>query len=103
MNESTEDNGMKEYTPEEVMEHSLIQTQITADYQADKTTEKSWEVIRDECDSGGVLDERCNIVAASLGTGKLDFVSKRLKCGCLMIERDLLDELNWDIGPREVI
>lgn len=90
----------QEYTPEEVVEHSFIRTQATADYTPDKTTEKNWEVIRDECDSGGALDERCNIVAASLGKGNLDVIAKRLSCGCLMVAVDALDELDWDIGDK---
>lgn len=92
---------MDEYTPEQVYEQSLVRTQATANYEADKTTEKQWEVIRDECDSGGALDERCNIVRASLHGGSLDVVAKRLSCGCLMVAVDEIDELGWDIGEVE--
>lgn len=91
----------QEYTPEELVETSFVRTQATENYEADRTTEKQWEVIRDECDSGGAMDTRCNIVAASLGQGKLDVVAKRLSCGCLMVAVDELDELDWDISGTE--
>lgn len=90
----------KEYTPEELVETSFHRTQVTANYEPNKD-EKQWEVIRDECDSGGALDERCNIVAASLGKGTLDVVAKRLACGCLMVALDDLERLDWDIAGRE--
>lgn len=88
---------LEEYTLEEVVETSFHRTQVTEGYEK-STTEKNWEVIRDECDSGGALDERCNIVAASLGKGHLDVVAKRLACGCLMVAVDEIDALNWDIS-----
>lgn len=89
-----------EYTPEEVMEASFVRTQVTANHEPNRD-EKQWEVIRDECDAGEALDERCNIVAASLGKGTLDIVAKRLSCGCLMVAVDEIDKLNWDIGEIE--
>lgn len=92
---------LETYTQEEVVEQSFVRTQVTADYEPDTQTEKSWEVIRDECDAGEALDERCNIVAASLGKGKLDVVAKRLVCGCLMVALDAIEELNWDIYGTE--
>lgn len=71
---------------EEEVEYSLVRTQITEDYQPDKVTNTEWEAIREDCVSGGNLDESCNIVAASLGTGKLEVVSKRLSCGCILVK-----------------
>jgi hypothetical protein len=98
MNKDNDKNSeLEQYTPEEVVEASFIRTQVTADYEPNRE-EKQWEVIRDECDSGGALDERCNIVAASLGKGNLDVVAKRLSCGCLMVALDEIEQLNWDIG-----
>lgn len=92
---------LETYTPEEVVEASFVRTQVTEDYEPNRE-EKQWEVIRDECDSEGALDERCNIVAASLGKGNLDVVAKRLACGCLMVALDDLDRLDWDIsGAKE--
>lgn len=91
---------MEEYTPEEVVETSFVRTQVTANYEKSRE-EKQWEVIRDECDSGGAMDERCNIVAASLGKGHLDVVAKRLSCGCLMVAVDDIENLGWDIGEVE--
>lgn len=70
---------------EEEIEYSLKRTQVTEDYEPDKTTNKEWEAIREECVSGGALDERCNIVAASLGKGQLEIVSKKLSCGCILV------------------
>lgn len=92
----------KTYTPEEVVEASFVRTQETANYEK-STKEKEWEVIRDECDSGGALDSRCNIVAASLGKGQLDVVAKRLSCGCLLVAVDEIENLNWDIAGTEVL
>lgn len=89
---------LETYTPEEVVEASFVRTQVTEDHEPDHTTEKQWEVIRDECDSGGALDERCNIVAASMGKGTLDVVAKRLACGCLMVALDDIETLGWDIA-----
>lgn len=93
---------MEEYTPEEVVESAFARTQVTADPafpgSAENREEKSWEVIRDECDSGGAMDARCNIVAASMGVGKLDVVAKRLACGCLMVALDDIERLDWDIA-----
>lgn len=91
---------LKEYSQEELVESSFIRTQVTQDYEKNKQ-EKQWEVIRDECDSGGALNERCNIVAASLGKGVLDVVAKRLSCGCLMVAVDEIETLNWDIGTGD--
>lgn len=88
------------YTPEELVENTFVRTQTTKNYEK-SSKEKNWEVIRDECDSGGALDERCNIVAASLGKGHLDVVAKRLVCGCLMVAVDELEELDWDIVGRD--
>lgn len=90
----------EEYTPEEVVEQSFVRTQVTADYEKNRT-EKQWEAIRDECDSGGAMNESCNIVAASLGKGTLDVVAKRLSCGCLLVAVDALEETGWDIGEAE--
>lgn len=73
---------------EEEIEYSLKRTQVTEDYQPDKTTNIEWEAIREDCVSGGALDDRCNIVAASLGTGRLEVVSKRLSCGCILVPVD---------------
>lgn len=94
---SDNNEELTQYTPEEVVEASFVRTQLTENYER-STEEKQWEVIRDECDSGGALDERCNIVAASLGKGNLDVVAKRLSCGCLMVALDDIDELGWDIA-----
>jgi len=91
---------METYTPEEVVEASFVRTQVTANHETNRD-EKQWEVIRDECDSGGALDERCNIVAASLGKGVLDVVAKRLACGCLMVALDDIERLDWDIAGNE--
>jgi hypothetical protein len=88
---------LETYTPEELVETSFVRTQATENFEPDHTTEKQWELIRDECDSGGALDERCNVVAASLGKGRLDVVAKRLACGCLMVAVADLDRLDWDI------
>lgn len=66
--------------------------QDTPDYQAPGSEEnrenKSWQAVRDECRSGGAMDERCNIIAAANGTGKLEVVAKRLSCGCILILED---------------
>ncbi len=98
---NSEQEEYPEYSLEEVVETSFVRTQATEDYESDHTTEKQWEVIRDECDSGGAMDTRCNIVAASLGKGKLDVIAKRLSCGCLMVAVNELDDLNWDISGDE--
>jgi len=97
-----EDNEqeLKQYTPEELVETSFVRTQVTENYKKN-TKKKNWEIIRDECDSGGALDERCNIVAASLNGGSLDVVAKRLSCGCLMVAVDEIETLDWDIGGQE--
>jgi len=91
---------LEEYTPEEIVEASFVRTQVTENRETNRD-EKQWEVIRDECDSGGAMDVRCNIVAASLGKGDLDVVAKRLSCGCLMVALDAIEELNWDISGNE--
>lgn len=91
---------LETYTPEEVVEASFVRTQVTTNHETN-TDEKSWEVIRDECDSGGAMDIRCNIVAASLGKGNLDVVAKRLSCGCLMIAVDDIERLDWDIAGKD--
>jgi hypothetical protein len=72
---------------EDLIEHSFIRTQETADHEPNYTN-RSWEAVRDECVSGGAMDERCNIVAASLGKGHIDVVSMRLSCGCIMVPAD---------------
>lgn len=97
----SEDNELRQYTPEELVDtaSTFSRTQVTENYKKN-TTEKNWEIIRDECDSGGALDERCNIVAASLHGGSLDVVAKRLSCGCLMVAVDEIETLNWDIGTE---
>lgn len=101
MNKENDTNAeLETYTPAELVENSFVRTQTTENYER-SSREKNWEVIRDECDSGGALDERCNIVAASLGKGQLDVVAKRLVCGCLMVSVDDLEELDWDIVGRE--
>lgn len=66
----------------------LVRTQATENYQPDRTTQKEWTAVRDECISGGAMDSRCNIIAASLGTGTLDVIAKRLSCGCILIQSD---------------
>lgn len=102
MNRENDTNEeLEEYTPEELVETSFLRTQVTADYEPGNRQEKQWEVIRDECDSGGALDERCNVVAASLGKGYLDVVAKRLACGCLMVALDDIETLGWDIAGRD--
>lgn len=58
--------------------------QETENFEPD-TKSREWEAIRDECVSGGAMDDRCNIVAASLGTGSLHEVAKRLSCGCILV------------------
>ena len=63
-------------------------TYETQNYEKDMTTQREWEAIRDECVSGGNLDDRCNIIAASNGTGRLEVVAKRLSCGCILILAD---------------
>lgn len=95
-----ENDELETYTPEEVVEASFVRTQVTEGHETNRE-EKQWEVIRDECDSGGALDERCNIVAASLGKGALDVVAKRLACGCLMVALDDIERLDWDITGNE--
>lgn len=75
------------YTEPELVEHSLVRTQVTADHQSN-FQERQWEAVRDECASGGAMDERCSIVAASLGHGKLEVVSKKLSCGCILVPLD---------------
>lgn len=72
---------------EELVEHSLIRTQETANHERNYT-EKSWEAIRDECVSGGAMDARCNIIAASLGKGHIEVVAKKLACGCILVPVD---------------
>lgn len=72
----------------EEVDHAFIRTQDTLNYQPDTTTTKQWQAVRDECVSGGALDARCQVVAASLGTGKLEVVAKRLACGCILIPDD---------------
>lgn len=69
-------------------EPTFVRTQDTFDYEPDKTTQKNWQAVRDECRSGGAMDERCNIVAASNGNGRLNVVAKRLECGCILIPDD---------------
>lgn len=98
--ENDKEAELEPYVPEELVETSFVRTQVTENYEKSRA-EKSWEVIRDECDSGGAMDERCNIVAASLGKGHLDVVAKRLACGCLMVAVDEIETLNWDIGIEE--
>jgi len=71
----------------DLLEHSFVRTQETVDFQPSRE-EKQWEAIRDECESGGAMDTRCSIVAASLGTGNLDVVSKKLRCGCVLVPVD---------------
>lgn len=75
------------YELESGLDQSFTRTQETANYQKN-TDVVEWEAIREECRSGGAMDDRCNIVAASLGTGKLDVVAKRLVCGCLLVPVD---------------
>lgn len=72
---------------EELVEHSLIRTQETANHEPNFTN-RSWEAIRDDCVSEGAMDERCNVVAASLGKGHIDIVSYRLVCGCVLVPAD---------------
>lgn len=69
---------------EELIEHSFVRTQETADHEPNYTN-KSWEAIRDDCVSGGAMDERCNVVAASLGKGHIEVVAQRLACGCILV------------------
>jgi hypothetical protein len=69
---------------DEQLDQSFVRTQETVNHQVDRT-EKQWEAIRDECVSGGAMDDRCSIVAASLGTGTLEVVAKRLSCGCILV------------------
>ncbi len=72
----------------ETFDQTFNRTQETAEYESDKTTETFWEAIRDDCVSGGAMDARCSIVAASLGTGKLEVVVQKLRCGCQLIRSD---------------
>lgn len=72
---------------EELIEHSFVRTQETANHERNYTN-KSWEVVRDECVSGGAMDERCNVVSASLGKGHLEIISQRLICGCILVPAD---------------
>jgi hypothetical protein len=67
---------------------SASKTYETENYEPDTTTNRQWEAIRDECVAGEALDDRCNIIAASLGTGKLEVVAKRLACGCILVPAD---------------
>lgn len=99
MSENENNEELRQYTAEELVDtaSTFVRTQVTENYKKNKK-EKNWEIIRDECDSGGVLDERCNIVSASLNGGSLDVVAKRLSCGCLMVAVDEIDELGWDIA-----
>jgi hypothetical protein len=75
---------MNETELPDLIEHSFVRTQETANYERN-TANKNWEAIRDECVSGGAMDSRCNIVAASLGKGHLEVVSQRLSCGCVLV------------------
>lgn len=61
--------------------------------EADQSTKgREWQAIRDECQSGGALDERCNLVAAGEGHVKLDVVAKKLSCGCWLVPVDADDD-----------
>ncbi len=81
--EEPEETSYKEEF-EDLIEHSFVRTQETADHQPNNSN-RTWEAVRDDCVSGGAMDERCNIVAASLGHGHLDIVSQRLVCGCILV------------------
>ena len=70
----------------EQLELLVTKSYETASHEPDRTT-KQWEAIQEECVGGG-LDDRCSIVSASLGTGKLEVVSKRLACGCWLVASD---------------
>lgn len=68
---------------------TFVRAQDTLDYAPDRSTQHNWEAVRDECVSGGAMDERCNIIKASLsGGGNLDVVAKKLSCGCILIRTD---------------
>lgn len=68
----------------ELVEHPFVRTQETANHETNRE-EQNWEAIRDECVSGGAMNSSCNIIAASLGNGKLEVVAKRLSCGCILV------------------
>lgn len=61
------------------------------DQEPDTTTVKEWQAIRDECEGGGSLDERCDIIAQSTGVRKMEVVAKRLACGCILVPADADD------------
>lgn len=69
---------------EDLIEHSFVRTQETTDHEPNYST-RQWEAVRDECISGGAMDERCNVVAASLGKGHIVVVAQRLACGCILV------------------
>jgi hypothetical protein len=53
-------------------------------------TSREWVAIRDECRSGGELNDLCNLVATIHGA-ELEVVSKTLSCGCILVPEDLVE------------
>lgn len=76
-----------ENIPEVTIDPTFKRTQETLDYNPDRS-ERNWEAVRDECRSGGAMDERCDIIAAANGTGNLDVIAKKLGCGCVLVRAD---------------
>lgn len=51
-------------------------------------TSTNWVADRENCDSEGELDDRCNLIAAGTFGGKLQVVSKTLSCGCVLYREE---------------
>lgn len=64
---------------EEEIEIGVVETE---------TKTREWQAIMDECISGGVFDDRCNLVATSHGKAEIEVIAKRLSCGCILVPAD---------------
>lgn len=66
-----------------------FETAMTAVYETQNPIKSkkvtNWQIIRDECRSGGAVINTCNVVAAAEGTGELNVIAQRLECGCILI------------------
>lgn len=51
---------------------------------------KEWVAIREECVSGGALNDSCNLVVASKG-GEVEVVMQKLSCGCILVPEDVVE------------
>lgn len=74
----------------EELEKTTVESTMPANSEPKATRE--WGSIRDECVSGGQLNDLCDLVAEAQGVRRMNVIQMKLACGCIMFPSNI-DEI----------